>query len=77
MGAMLAVSMASTPIMAQTANSAPRAPAATSQTARAGATLEDANELRGGWIIPLLAVLAIIGGILAATSSGSNRPTSP
>ncbi len=75
--AMLAVSMASTPVLAQTASSAQRAPAATSQTARAGANVEDSNELRGGFIIPVLALLAVIGGILAATSGGGNRPTSP
>jgi hypothetical protein len=75
--AMLAVSMASTPVLAQTANSAQRAPAATSQTARAGANVSDSNELRGGFIIPVLALLAVIGGILAATSGGGNRPTSP
>jgi hypothetical protein len=75
--AMLAVSMASTPVLAQAANSAPRTPAATSQTARAGATVSNSNELRGGWIIPTLALLAVIAGILAATSGGGNRPTSP
>jgi hypothetical protein len=72
--AMLAVSMAGTPVLAQ---SAQRAPAATSQTARAGANVEDSNELRGGFIIPVLALLAVIAGILAATSGGGNRPTSP
>ena len=75
--AMLAVSMASTPVLAQAANSAQRAPAATSQTARAGANVEDSNELRGGFIIPVLALLAVIAGVLAATSGGGNRPTSP
>ena len=75
--AMLAVSMASTPVLAQAANSAPKAPAATSQTARAGATVNESNELRGGWSIPVLALLAVIAGILAATSGGGNRPTSP
>lgn len=75
--AMLAVSMASTPVLAQAANSAPRAPAATSQTARAGATVSDSNELRGGFIIPMLAIVAVILGILAATSGSGDRPTSP
>ena len=75
--AMLAVSMASTPVLAQAANSAPTAPAATSQTARAGAQLRDENELRGGFIIPALAIIAVILGILAATSGGGDRPTSP
>ena len=75
--ALLAVSMTSTPVLAQAASSSPTAPAATSQTARAGAQLRDTNELRGGFIIPALAIIAVILGILAATSGGGNRPTSP
>jgi len=76
--AMLAVSMTSTPVLAQAANSAPNARAATSQTARTGAQLRDESELRGGFIIPALAVIAVILGILAATSGGGgNPPTSP
>lgn len=71
--AALAVSMASTPVLAQTASSA----APLSVAARSGATTEDANELRGGFIIPLLAVVAVILGILAATSGGNDRPHSP
>ena len=35
------------------------------------------SELRGGFIIPLVAVVAIILGILAATGGGSDRPHSP
>lgn len=32
---------------------------------------------RGGFIIPLLAIAAIVLGILAATSSGDDRPVTP
>jgi hypothetical protein len=71
--AALAVSMASTPVLAQSAQSA----ASLSVAARSGATLENSNELRGGFIIPVIAVVAIILGILALTSSGGNNPTSP
>ena len=71
--AALAVSMASTPVLAQTASSA----APLSVAARTGASTSDANELRGGFIIPLVAVIAIILGILAATSSSGDRPHSP
>lgn len=70
--AALAVSMASTPVLAQTALSA----APLSVAARSGAATRDASELRGGFIIPLVAVVAIILGILAATGGGS-RPHSP
>jgi hypothetical protein len=68
--AALALSMASTPVLAQSA-------APLSVAARAGATTDDANDLRGGFIIPLIAVVAIILGILAATGGGDDRPHSP
>ena len=71
--AALAVSMASTPVLAQTASSA----APLSVAARTGATTENANEMRGGFIIPLVALVAIILGILAATSGHGDRPHSP
>ena len=70
--AALAVSMASTPVLAQTSSAAPL-----SVAARSGATTSDANELRGGFIIPLIAVVAVILGILAATNGGGDRPHSP
>lgn len=73
--AMLAVSMAGTPVLAQSANPASSAPAATQ--ARSGADMEDASEMRGGWLVPLLAILAVIAGILAAVGGDSERPTSP
>lgn len=67
--AILAVSMASTPVLAQSA-------APLSVAARTGATTEDSSDLRGGFIIPAIAVVAIILGILALTG-GSDRPHSP
>ncbi len=72
MVAMLAVSMAGTPVLAQTATSA--SPVA---EARAGADMDSANAVNGGWFIPLLAILAVIGGIIAITSGGDDAPTSP
>lgn len=72
LAAMLAASMASTPVLAQTAPSA----SALSVAERSGAATSDANELRGGFIIPLIAVIAVILGILAATG-GDDDPTSP
>jgi hypothetical protein len=71
--AALAVSMASTPVLAQSASSA----APLSVAARSGATTADANEMRGGFIIPVVAVVAIILGILAATKGSGDRPHSP
>ena len=69
--AALAVSMASTPVLAQT-SAAPL-----SVAARSGATTQNANELRGGFIIPLVALVAVILGILAATQGHGSRPHSP
>ena len=71
--AALAVSMASTPVLAQTAPSA----APLSVAARSGATTENASELRGGFIIPLIALVAVILGVLAATNGSGDRPHSP
>ena len=72
--AVLAVSMASTPVLAQTAPSA----APLSVAARSGATTEDTSELRGGFIIPLIAIIAIILGVLAATNDDDDDlPHSP
>ncbi len=72
--AVLAVSMASTPVLAQTAQTSA---ASLSVAARSGADMSgEASDLRGGFIIPLVAVVAIILGILAATGGG-DRPSSP
>jgi hypothetical protein len=68
--AMLAASMVATPVLAQSA-------APLSIAARDGAEVSSPNEMRGGWIIPLVAVVAIILGILAATGGSGDRPHSP
>ena len=67
--AMLAASMVASPVLAQSA-------APLSIAVRDGAEVGAANEVRGGFIIPVIAVVAIILGILAATG-GSDRPSSP
>jgi hypothetical protein len=68
--AALAVSMVSAPVLAQSA-------APLSVAARSGAATSDSNELRGGFIIPLVAVVAIILGIILATGGSGDRPSSP
>jgi len=68
--AILAVSMASTAVLAQSA-------ASLSVASRSGAATEDASELRGGFIIPAVAVIAIILGILVLTGGGDDGPSSP
>jgi hypothetical protein len=73
--AMLAVSMTGTQVLAQTATAA-SAPAPTT-AARSGAGMENASELRGGAFIALLALIAIIIGILCAMGGDDDNPVSP
>ena len=63
----VAASLVASPVVAQAAASA--APV------RTGSEVEGEN-VRGGFIIPLVALVAIILGILALTSGGDG-PTSP
>ena len=72
--AMLAVSMASTPVLAQAATSASSLSAT---QARSGAELSGESEVRGGFLIPAIAIIAVILGILAAVGGDNDRPTSP
>ena len=74
LAAALMASMVSAPVLAQTAT--PSSPAV-AESARSGAEMDDANAVRGGFLIPLIAIIAIILGILAATSDGGDRPESP
>jgi sugar phosphate permease len=68
--AALAVSMASTPVLAQSA-------APLTASARTGATATDSNDLRGGFIIPAIAIIAVILGLIALTGGNGDRPHSP
>jgi hypothetical protein len=65
--ALLVTSALASPAMAQGSQS----------VARAGAEVEEASELRGGFIIPALAIIAIILGIIAAVGGDDDGPTSP
>jgi glycerol uptake facilitator-like aquaporin len=48
------------------------------EVAPASETVSEGSELRGGFIIPLIALVAIILGILAATNDNDDDlPTSP
>jgi len=58
------------------AAAAQAAPAATTEVAPAGENVSG-SELRGGFIIPLIALIAIILGILAATHHNHDLPHSP
>lgn len=63
--AMIAVSMVATPVLAQSA------------AAPSGAEISDASDVRGGFLVPAIAIVAIILGILAAVGGDSDRPHSP
>jgi len=66
------VAMMATPTIAAAQQAAP-----TTEVAPAGENVSG-SELRGGFIIPLIALAAIILGILAATRSHNNNlPHSP
>ena len=69
LAALVATSLVGTPAVAQ---------AAAAEVARTSSPVADAEELRGGFIIPLIAVIAVLLGILAATNGGDDDlPHSP
>jgi len=68
LAAIAAVSMATSPVLAQSASAL---------SVRSSAQVEDANELQGGFIIPLVAVVAVILGILVIVDDGDGPPRSP
>ena len=65
-----ATSMIAAPVAASAATSL--------DSARATSTLDGESQLNGtGWIIGLIALAAIIGGIIIASDNDSDTPTSP
>jgi len=73
MFALAALSMATTPVLAQQAPSAAQAPAPAAERA-------NGSQLDHGYIIPLVLVVAAILGVLAATHTWPfkrHHPTSP
>jgi glycerol uptake facilitator-like aquaporin len=69
------VALMVTPAVAAAQSSAQ---AATTEVAPAGETVTDGSQLRGGFIIPLIALIAIILGLLAAThDNDDDLPHSP
>ncbi|HYG46579.1 MAG TPA: hypothetical protein VD846_01425 [Allosphingosinicella sp.] len=68
------------PTVAMAQSSAAASAAAATEVAPADETVEG-EQLRGGWIIPLIALIAIILGICAATDvcggDDDDPPTSP
>lgn len=63
-----ATSLVATPAIAQ---------AAAVQSARTASPVEDAENMRGGFLIPAIAIIAIILGILTITGGDDDLPHSP
>ena len=68
LAALVASSLVATPVVAQ---------AAAVSAARTATPVGDAENIRGGWVIPALAILAILLGILAISGGDDDLPTSP
>lgn len=76
-----AISLAATSMLAApvVASAAPAMSAVSFDDVSAVSAVEGQSELEGStsWIIALLALLAIIGGIVIAAGNNSDTPTSP
>lgn len=69
LAALAATSLVAAPVAAQ---------AAAAQVARTASPVEDSENLQGGWLVPAIAIIAILLGILAITSGGDDElPHSP
>jgi hypothetical protein len=79
MAVMVALSMAGTPVLAQTSSPASKlsVSAAASKSVRSGAALDGESESRGSsWILAAGALGLVILGVIVATG-GKNKPKSP
>ena len=68
LAALAATSLVAAPVAAQ---------AAAAQGARTASPVEESENAGGGWLIPAIAIIAVLLGILAITSGGNDLPTSP
>ncbi len=68
LAALVATSLVGAPIVAQ---------AAAAEAARVGSPVGETENLRGGWVVPLIAVVAVLLGILVLIDDGNDLPTSP
>lgn len=76
-----AISLAATSMILApvAASAAPAISAVSFDDVRAVSAVEGESDLRGSsaWIVALLALIAIIGGIVVAAGNNSDTPTSP
>ncbi|HEX8238391.1 MAG TPA: hypothetical protein VF574_01490 [Allosphingosinicella sp.] len=72
LAAIAAASMATAPVAA-----APRPAAATATEVAPASETVDGERIRGGFLLPLAIIIAIIIGVLLLTKSGDEDPVSP
>jgi NADH:ubiquinone oxidoreductase subunit 6 (subunit J) len=68
--AALAISMCSTPVLAQSA-------APLSVAARSGAATKDSNQLYNSYLLPALVIIAVLAAAILISNNHDNRPSSP
>lgn len=73
MAAAAALSLTASPVLAQSAS----ALSLGSVGARAGASLDEESDAAGGFIIPALAIIAVILAVVVIADSGDDAPSSP
>lgn len=72
LAAAAALSLTASPVLAQSASAL-----SLGSSVRAAASLEEESDAAGGFIIPALAVIAVILAVVVIADSGSDSPTSP
>jgi hypothetical protein len=68
LAALVATSLVGAPVVAQ---------AAAAESARIGSPVGDSEDMKGGWFVPTLAVIAVLLGILVLIDGGNDLPSSP
>ena len=68
LAAVVAASLVGAPVAAQ---------AAAVDAARTSSPVAEGENIKGGWFLPALAIIAILLGIVAIANNGNDLPTSP
>ena len=68
LAAVVAASLVGAPVAAQ---------AAAVDSARTGSPVAEGENIKGGWFLPVLALLAVLLGIIVIADGGNDLPTSP
>jgi hypothetical protein len=65
---LVGISLVGAPVVAQ---------AAAAPAARTGSPVAEGENIQGGWFLPVLAILAVLLGIVVMVDNGDDLPTSP